>query len=143
MDKDELIQQYSAYEIAQRKAKLESDQLLSDRQYKKKIEWEAGLTLIEQQRRELDARLCERRLAVQRDGADKSDIESSLYQIISQQAANYARDVLRIKLPAKHHKNPVEELFYSRWCEAHPEIVLERQYWIGKYRVDFAHVEKK
>lgn len=36
--------------------------------------------------------------------------------------------------------SPIEEAFYAEWCLMYPQVELKRQYPIGKYRVDFAHL---
>lgn len=41
----------------------------------------------------------------------------------------------------KKQGSPIENSFYEAWCAYFPHIELKRQYQIGKYRVDFAHVE--
>ncbi len=45
--------------------------------------------------------------------------------------------------PIKEKGSPIENTFYVAWCAAYPLIEIKRQYPIGKYRVDFAHLETK
>lgn len=50
------------------------------------------------------------------------------------------RHMMEIRQSLKNG-SPIEIAFYEAWCALYPSIPLERQYPIGKYRVDFAHVE--
>ncbi len=37
-------------------------------------------------------------------------------------------------------ESPIEEIFRQTWSQAHPHMLLQPQYPIGPYRVDFAHL---
>jgi len=58
-------------------------------------------------------------------------------------ALNEARNRLREIQQSVKNGSPIEEAFYEAWCLLYPDIPLERQHRISKYRVDFAHVEAK
>ncbi len=48
---------------------------------------------------------------------------------------------LQEKKPAKVKGNPIEDRFHEAFQNAYPSIQLLPQYRIGKFRVDFAHLD--
>ncbi len=100
----------------------------------------------ERQRRERAAR--EQRLAEQQTRKEESQAAQMQQIAETLQVAEQQRREAQVTASQRMQEekqaakgNPIEDDFYRAWCEAYPAIELIRQHPIGRYRVDFAHLE--
>lgn len=144
-------------EVQQRQMRDANRQRLSEEQDRKRKEAEAQYILREQARSEVEQRLGKERSAVEQQANEKRRIDEEKRAALLVQSAGDLRRANQQKEDAqriaseriqsiqevKQKGSPIERIFFEAWCEAYPGILLKRQHPIGKYFVDFAHVESQ
>lgn len=149
--------EFKRYELEQRRMKLTETQRIADEQERKKKEAEYRLSLRKRERMILEQRQAEERsIAEQQSSEKQKNAEEYRLALLAQSAkelrrANQQREEsqrlasqrLQAIQQVREKGSPIERIFFEAWCEAYPTITLERQHQIGKYFVDFAHVETK
>ncbi len=114
-------------------------QLLEQEQLRRQVESQQAalqqtLQLAEQQRQQLEETT---RQALILQHAEEIRINDQQRQQALQEAARKLQEIQQ----AVQAGSPIENTFYDAWCVMYPDIKLERQYRVGKYKLDFAHVE--
>lgn len=150
---DELRQ----YEQQQRQRRTADTQRIADEQTRKKKEIEYQLSLREQERFATEQRQSEKRRMEKQQAEEKrqheENVRNALFQqvakdqmAINQQREDAQRDACKRmaeQQTIKAQGSPIENIFHQAWNETYPYITLVRQHPIGKYFVDFAHVDTK
>ncbi len=102
--------------------------------------------------REKERRLAEQRMAERRQPPQEKHPDTSLNRFAEQlriaeqqrrEAQQKVRQEIQVQKTLIPSESPIEKAFYEVWCATYPSVKLERQYKIGKFRVDFCHVETK
>lgn len=153
MDQFEALKQYQQQQRLERTEK--ERQVTSERERKKK-ESEQQQSLREKERQEVMQRQAELQQITEQQAEEKRIQDEKIRQSLLVQGTEALRIADRQRQEALQlaalkvqeqetvkGKSPIEEDFFTEWCLTHSMIELKRQYHIGKYWVDFAHLETK
>lgn len=139
------------YEEQQRLERLARMREITERKNQASMQVQAILVAREEERR--IAELHQVNLQVNltpSEQQDKNETRNATLDLLSEQLRSTDRKrteeqqiilkAIEEKRKATQSGSPIEHSFFEAWCDAYPDIKLERQYSIGRFRVDFAHV---
>lgn len=152
---DDPLAAFKQYELQKRQDQMARIQHLSDEQERKKKEVESQQSLRDQARIESERRQSEERRLTERQSIEKRRLADEAHAVLLAQSAEELRRTNRQKEEAqrlalekiqaiqevREKGSPIERIFFDAWREAYPDTVLKRQHQIGKYFVDFAHID--
>ncbi|SRR6266702_1085698 len=147
---DNWLQSFNHYQELQRQIREVREQQIAEQQQIAAQKAQELQLAREKERRLAEQRLVERRMIEQQaigEGEPDTTLDKFAEQLrIAEQQRREARQKVQQKVKeqrATSSESPLEKDFYEVWCATYPSIRLERQYSIGRFRVDFAHVETK
>lgn len=148
---------FKQYQSQLRQSQVERAQRISENQQQKENESRQQEIIREQARQLAEERLnAEKLLAKQRATEKHLQEEEARTALLAQsaetlQVANQRRhEALQVALQKLQEAkqtvrgvSPIEASFFAEWLMCHPEVMLQPQYKIARYRVDFACVDVK
>lgn len=146
MDDTERWKALRQYEEQQRQARLAREQKITEererrqqRVLERQVQQEAERRAIEQQRQAQEVIHPQQSEGLQQIAtlAENLHIADQQRNAALQEAKRRAQETEQVKSAG----SPIEHAFAEAWRKAHPDIELQRQYPIGRYRVDFAYPE--